>query len=109
VNALDLDPIHEEMISHQEEPTDFDVINVWIRDMHPVYQTATSEERSFYEPDQILVSIDTVIPIPIEEAWGMPTRVNFGTRSLGPTATTLPTAEAPGSPKAALISVITAI
>jgi hypothetical protein len=77
VNALDLDPIHEEMISHQEEPTDFDVINVWIRDMHPVYQTATSEERSFYEPDQILVSIDTVIPIPIEEAWGYANQSEF--------------------------------
>jgi hypothetical protein len=83
VNALDLDPIHEEMISHQEEPTDFDVINVWIRDMHPVYQTATSEERSFYEPDQILVSIDTVIPIPIEEAWGYANQSEFRNTIVG--------------------------
>jgi uncharacterized protein YndB with AHSA1/START domain len=83
VNALALDPVHEEMVSHPEETTDFDVIKVWVRDMHPVYENANSERRSFYEPDQLLLSIDTVIPVPIEEVWRYSNQSEFRNTIIG--------------------------
>ncbi len=69
LNVLGLDPNEEGMVPHQEEPTDFDATSVWVKDMHPVYETAQQSEKAFYELDQILLSLHTEIPIPIEYAW----------------------------------------
>lgn len=69
LEALGLDPNAEGMVPHQEEPTDFDATSVWVKDMHPVYEAARQSEKPFFEPDQILMSLHTEIPIPIEYVW----------------------------------------
>lgn len=69
LDALGLDPNKEGMVRHQEAPANFDVTSVWIKDMHPVYEAAQQTETTFYEPDQVLMSLHVEIPIPIEYAW----------------------------------------
>lgn len=83
LDALGVDPTAEKMVRHQEEPADFDVTTVWVKDMHPVYEATSQVERSFFEPNQILLALHAEIPIPIEHVWNYANQSQFRNLLIG--------------------------
>lgn len=54
---------------HVERVPDFGELTVWIRDMHPAFETSRAIDRSFYGPDDVLMTLATEIPAPRHEVW----------------------------------------
>jgi len=69
VDALSLDSDAEEMIAHLEVVPDFGEITVMVKDMHPIYEATKRVERAFYRPEDVLMTVVTEIPIPLEHVW----------------------------------------
>lgn len=69
VAALGLDTTAEGMVDHREVVSDFGEISVSIKDMHPVYEASRGVQRAFYDPDEILMTLETDIPMPLEHVW----------------------------------------
>lgn len=69
VDALGLDSGSEEAVTHLEVVPDFGETTVMVKDMHPVYEAAKRVERVFYEPEDVLMTLVTDIPMPIEHVW----------------------------------------
>lgn len=56
---------------------DFDEITVVVKDMHPVYEAAKRVERAFYEPEDVLMTLVTDIPMPLEHVWNYANQSRF--------------------------------
>lgn len=69
VDALDLDTVAERMVGHQESVPDFGEMTVQVKDMHPVYEAAKRVAPTFYEPEDVLMTLATEVPLPIQHVW----------------------------------------
>lgn len=69
LDALDVDSGAEGMVAHREVVPDFGEISVMVKDMHPVYESARQVGRVFYEPQDVLMTWSTDIPMPVEHVW----------------------------------------
>lgn len=67
--ALGMDDITASMVRHTEILPDFGEVEVWIRDMHPVYEERRDERRIEYSPDEIMATFETELSLPPEIAW----------------------------------------
>jgi hypothetical protein len=76
-NALGLDPGAEGMVAHREAVPDFDEILVTIKDMQPVYEATKQVRRTFYGPEDVLMTLATDIPMPIEHVWNYANQSEF--------------------------------
>ena len=77
VNALDLDKSAEQMVTHKEAVPDFGEIAVTVKDMQPIYEATRGLARSFYEPEDVLMTLSTDIPLPIELVWNYVNQSEF--------------------------------
>ncbi len=69
VEALGLDSDAEEMITHLEVVPDFGEITVLVKDMHPIYEATKRVERAFYRPQDVLMTLEIEVPMPLEHVW----------------------------------------
>ncbi|HEX6300459.1 MAG TPA: DUF2652 domain-containing protein [Acidimicrobiia bacterium] len=83
VDALGLDSGEEGMVAHREVVPEFGEITVVVKDMHPVYEATTQVERSFYGPEDILMTQATDIPMPIEHVWNYANQSRFRNLIIG--------------------------
>lgn len=77
VGALGLDPDAEETVAHLEVVPDFGEITVMVKDMHPVYEATKLVERTFYGPEDVLMTLVTDIPMPLEHVWNYANQSEF--------------------------------
>jgi hypothetical protein len=77
VDALGLDPDAEGMVSHSEVVPDFGEVSVMVEDMHPVYEAAKQLGRTFYGPEDVLMTLATDIPVPVEHVWNYANQSEF--------------------------------
>jgi hypothetical protein len=69
VNGLGVDPDAEGMVVQGEVVPDFGEITVKVKDMQPVYEAASRVGRTFYAPEDVLMTLVTEVPLPIEHVW----------------------------------------
>jgi len=77
VNALGLDTGAEGMVAHREAVPDFGEIMVTVKDMQPVYEVTKRVGRIFYGPEDVLMTLATDIPMPIEHVWNYANQSEF--------------------------------
>lgn len=77
VDALGLDSDAEGTVAHLEVVPDFGEITVTVKDMEPVYEAAKRVERVFYEPEDVLMTLVTDIPMPLEHVWNYANQSEF--------------------------------
>lgn len=77
VDTLGIDPVEENMVNQREAVPDFGEVSVWVKDMHPVYEAAARAEQAFYEPDDVLMTLATDIPLEIEQVWNYVNQSEF--------------------------------
>lgn len=77
VQALEIDPVSEGMIAHTEAVPDFGDVRVRIEDMQPLYETAQQGERTFYGPEDVLMTVTVDIPMPVEHVWNYANQSQF--------------------------------
>lgn len=77
LDALGLDSDAEETVAHLEVVPDFGEIAVMVKDMHPVYEATKGFERAFYEPEDVLMTLVTDIPMPLEHVWNYVNQSRF--------------------------------
>ena len=77
VDALGLDSDTEETVAHLEVVPDFGGITVMVKDMHPIYEATKRVERAFYRPEDVLMTVVTEIPIPLEHVWNYANQSQF--------------------------------
>ena len=69
VEALDLDARAEGMVVHGESVPDFGEMAVMVKDMQPIYEATRAIGQTFYEPEDVLMTLSTDVPLPIELVW----------------------------------------
>lgn len=69
VTGLGVDTSAEAMVAHREAVPDFGEITVEVKDMHPVYEAAKRVGQAFYAPEDVLMTLATEVPLPIEHVW----------------------------------------
>ncbi|HEX2155070.1 MAG TPA: DUF2652 domain-containing protein [Acidimicrobiia bacterium] len=69
IRALGLDTTTQEMVDLRENVPDFGSVTVWIKDMHPVYETRRAEQLATYGPDDVLITASTEISMAPERVW----------------------------------------
>lgn len=57
------------MVRHEETVADFGPVTTWIADMGPVYAERQASERVVYPPEEVIVSVDTIVEAPPELVW----------------------------------------
>jgi uncharacterized protein YndB with AHSA1/START domain len=67
--ALGIDAEAGWLQAHAEVVSDFGEMMVWIRDMHPAFEASKSVDRSFYDPTDVLMSLDVEIDAPRHVVW----------------------------------------
>jgi len=77
VDALGLDSDTEETVAHLEVVPDFGGITVMVKDMHPVYEATKGVERAFYRSEDVLMTLVTDIPMPLEHVWNYANQSQF--------------------------------
>ena len=75
--AIDLDTSAEQMVTHQEAVPDFGKLSVKVKDVQPIYEATRGVARTFYEPEDVLMSVVTDIPLPIELVWNYVNQSEF--------------------------------
>jgi len=61
--------IHETMTSHAEKYEYLDEVNVWIQDMHPIWEQKRVAGRVTFLPDQVLIQFEVDIQAQPEQVW----------------------------------------
>lgn len=77
IDALGLAPDAERLVAHRESVADFGEVSVWVKDMHPTYEAVRESERILYESNQVLVTLRTDIPLPIDAVWAYANQSEF--------------------------------
>lgn len=77
VKALGLDTGAEGMVAHREAVPDFGEIAVAVKDMQPIYEATRGVARTHHEPQDVLVTLATDIPLPIELVWNYVNQSEF--------------------------------
>lgn len=67
--SLGLDRLQDGMVSHVEDVPDFGSTQVWIQDMHPIYEAQESEEKIQFEPSDVLWEHGTEIVLAPPLVW----------------------------------------
>ncbi len=67
--ALGVDAVEAGMVPHVEEPADFGETHLWIEDMRAIEARDAGGDRSFYEPEDVLGSVEVEIDAPLEVVW----------------------------------------
>lgn len=81
--ALNVDPHSENFVAHLESVSDFGDLSVRVKDMHPAYEAAREFERLLYEPEEVLKTLVTDIPLPIESVWAYANQSEFRNLLIG--------------------------
>jgi hypothetical protein len=81
--ALGLAGMSETLVAHTERVPDFGEVQVWIRDMHPVYEARRQETATELSPDQILAEDHIEIAVPREILWDYVNQSKFRNFLLG--------------------------
>jgi hypothetical protein len=82
-SVLDLDGGKEGLVSLREEVPDFGQVTVMVKDMHSVYEAARHSRQEFYGPEDVLMSLTTDIPMPIEHVWNYANQSQFRNLIIG--------------------------
>jgi len=83
VDALGVDSSAEGMVAHREIVPDFGEISVTVKDMHPVYEATKQLRGTFYDNEDVLITLATDIPIPIEHVWNYANQSEFRNLIIG--------------------------
>lgn len=67
--ALQIEDATETMVLHVEEVDGFDEVEVWIKNMHPVFEERQEDYEITFAPDEIVDMVETEIPLPPELVW----------------------------------------
>jgi hypothetical protein len=67
--ALGVQPAVEGMVAHREAIPDLGEIDVWVKDMHPVYESRRGEDQVTYSEEDVLVAVAADIPMSAELVW----------------------------------------
>ncbi|MEX0698829.1 MAG: DUF2652 domain-containing protein [Acidimicrobiia bacterium] len=68
VGALGIEAA-QEMVRHHETVTDLGEVDVWIKDMHPVYESRRDDDQVTYEGREVLSTVAAEIPMSRELVW----------------------------------------
>lgn len=68
-DELGFDVGEDQMIGHVEDVPDFGQIQVWVKDMHPIYEKRRHEERIEYSPEEILFTTEVEVGVPPHVLW----------------------------------------
>jgi hypothetical protein len=77
VAALGIEDMASQMTSHEETYEHIGVIELFIEDMHPVWEERRSELRTVVEPEDALVEGAIIIPVPLVIMWDYVTKPEF--------------------------------
>ncbi|NND14385.1 MAG: DUF2652 domain-containing protein, partial [Acidimicrobiia bacterium] len=69
IDALGLDGFTDRLVSHREEYEEVGPLDLWIQDMHPVWEQKAEELRIEISADDTLVEIAGDLPVPVAVAW----------------------------------------
>ena len=68
-SALGVNPAAEGMVHHEESVPDLGRVTLWIKDMHPIYQTRRGQVQVTYSEEEILTTIEAELEMPRELVW----------------------------------------
>lgn len=77
IDALALDGFTDRLVSHREHYEDVGPLDLWVQDMHPVWEEKADELRIEISADDTLVEIAGDLPIPVAVAWEVLTRPEY--------------------------------
>ncbi|NNC42385.1 MAG: DUF2652 domain-containing protein, partial [Acidimicrobiia bacterium] len=69
IDALGLNGFTDRLVSHREEYEEVGPLDLWIQDMHPVWEQKAEELRIEISADDTLVEIAGDLPVPVAVAW----------------------------------------
>lgn len=69
IEALGLDGFTDRMLSHGESYEDVGPVELWIEDMHPVWEQKAEQIRIEIPPNDTLVELEGELPVPVTVAW----------------------------------------
>lgn len=69
VKALGVDQLQDELVPHVDDVPDFGRTQVWIQDMHPIYEARESEQTIQFEPSEVLWEHETEVSLPPPLIW----------------------------------------
>jgi len=77
IRRLGIAEICETMVSHTEKYEHLDEVQVWVQDMHPVWQQKRAASRVTIPPEQTLQEAAVEIAMPPEQLWDYLGRSDF--------------------------------
>lgn len=77
IDALELDGFTDRLVNHREHYEDVGPLDLWVQDMHPVWEEKADELRIEISADDTLVEIAGDLPIPVAVAWEVLTQPEY--------------------------------
>ncbi len=83
IKALGIEGFCEKLAAHREEYEHLGVVEVWVQDMHPVWQAKRDTLKIEIPPDQVLFKYGMDFPLPPEIIWDYVTREEYRNMLMG--------------------------
>jgi class 3 adenylate cyclase len=77
VEALGIEDIASLMTPHEETYEHIGVVELFVEDMHPVWEARRSELRTVVEPEQVLAQETIIVPVPLVTMWDYVTKPEY--------------------------------
>ena len=77
VEALGIEDIASLMTPHEESYEHVGLVELYVEDMHPVWEARRSELRTVVEPEQAMVEETIVVPVPLVAMWDYVTKPEY--------------------------------
>lgn len=80
---LGLDDYRQKLIAHEEHVEQLGSVQVWVQDMHPVWETRRTAARMTIAPDEMLLQVEADIEMPPHLVWDYLLHPQFRATLLG--------------------------
>lgn len=77
IEALGMTDSFVGLVRHIEEVVDFGPVEVWVMDMHPVYQARRHQHAVVFEDEEIIDYVETEVGVPPELVWDYVNQSDF--------------------------------
>jgi hypothetical protein len=75
--ALAIEPMTEQMVAHNESYKHIGEVEMFVQDMHPVWEEKRSEVRNVVTPEEAVASAQMVYPVPPVAMWEYVTKPEY--------------------------------
>ena len=83
IRQLGLEEVKQSMTPHQESYENLDDVDVWVQDLHPVWEAKRSTVEVTLPPERVVETFEVVIDLPREQVWDYMTQPKFRNLLIG--------------------------